>query len=138
LGFAFRRASREVSSVTRKGIPTEMICGACRSILISAADSEMQAAACSALASVIRFRGCGAVSSAPTTFPPCVRISSGTKPAPSSNFSRAGGFAASFASTKAVPTLGWPANGSSDVTVKMRTCASLAASRGGSTKVVSA
>src|SRR5664280_1505606 len=46
--------------------------------------------------------------------------------------------AARAASTKAVPTLGWPANGTSCFGVKMRTCASLAPSRGGSTKVVSA
>ena len=74
---------------------------------------------------VSRFSGCGAVSSAPTTRPCSIRISTGTSPAFSSNFSRAGGFAACVASTKAVPTLGWPANGISERTVKMRTCASL-------------
>ena len=71
------------------------------------------------------------------TRPFSVKISTGTKPAFSSNISRAGGFAANVASTKAVPTLGWPANGSSERTVKMRTLASLALSAGGSTKVVS-
>ena len=42
------------------------------------------------------------------------------------------------ASTKAVPTLGWPANGISALGVKMRTSAVCAGSLGGSTKVVSA
>src|SRR5438067_4184353 len=59
------------------------------------------------------------------------------RPAPSSNFSRGGDLADLVASTKAVPTLGWPANGISLVTVKIRTCASLPASRGGNTNVVS-
>ena len=102
-----------------------------------AADSERQAAACSTARCDIRFSGCGAVNSVLTTLPCSVTISTGTRPAPSSNSSRAGGFAASVASTKAVPTLGWPANGSSRFTVKMRTCASWAGSAGGSTKVVS-
>jgi hypothetical protein len=92
----------------------------------------------SAPTSLSRFSGCGAVSSAPITRPSAERISTGTKPAFSSNLSRAGAFAACIASTKAVPTLGWPANGISERTVKMRTCASLARSCGGSTKVVSA
>src|SRR5947208_2244835 len=81
--------------------------------------------------------GWGAVSSPPTTLPASCTISTATRPAPSSNFSLAGGLAALVASTKAVPTLGWPANGISLVTVKIRTCASLPASRGGNTKVVS-
>ena len=42
------------------------------------------------------------------------------------------------ASTKAVPTLGWPAKGISALGVKMRTWAVCAGSFGGSTKVVSA
>ena len=42
------------------------------------------------------------------------------------------------ASTKAVPTLGWPANGISSCGVKIRTSAVCAACFGGSTKVVSA
>ena len=56
----------------------------------------------------IRFSGCGAVNSVLTTLPCSVTISTGTRPAPSSNSSRTGGFAASVASTKAVPTLGGP------------------------------
>ena len=104
---------------------------------MSNADSERQAAACSALTTVDRRNGCGAVNSALTTLPPSLRISTGTSPAISSNSSLAGGFFARVASTKAVPTLGWPANGSSFRTVKMRTCALLALSAGGSTKVVS-
>ena len=104
---------------------------------MSEADSDRQAAACAASVRDIRSSSFGAVSSAPVT-PPCpVTISTGTSPAFSSNFSRAGGFAASVASTKAVPTLGWPAKGISRFTVKIRTCASFARSTGGSTKVVS-
>ena len=85
----------------------------------------------------VRRVDCGAVNSVLTTLPCSVTISTGTRPAPSSNRSRAGGSAASVASTKAVPTFGWPANGSSLFTVKMRTCASWAGSAGGNTKVVS-
>src|SRR5713101_8941542 len=132
-----RDALRRASSTTRNGSPTETICGVCRSVLISAAASEIQAAACSALNGVSFFRACGAVSSAPTTPPSSVRISTGTRPAFSSNFSRAGAFGACVASTKAVPTLGWPAKGISRFTVKIRTCALYVGSCGGNTKVVS-
>ena len=92
--------------------PTETICGACRSVadiggrqreagggLLGA---ELASAAAAAAARSVRRRR------------PCrrrCRISTGTRPAFSSNSSRAGGFAACVASTKAVPTLGWPANG---------------------------
>jgi hypothetical protein len=85
----------------------------------------------------VRCKACGAVSSAPITRPPSDRISTGTRPAFSSNRNRGGAFAAWLASTKAVPTLGWPANGISERTVKMRTWASLSLSCGGKTKVVS-
>ncbi|CUJ44856.1 Uncharacterised protein [Achromobacter sp. 2789STDY5608633] len=64
-----------------------------------------------------------------------------TRPASSSNTKRAGaGWPAAIisrASTTAVPTFGWPANGTSRSGVKMRTQAVCAASRAGSTKLVS-
>ena len=59
-----------------------MICGGCRSVLISLADSDRQAAACSAAKCDIRFSGCGAVNSVLTTLPCSVTISTGTSPAP--------------------------------------------------------
>jgi hypothetical protein len=95
------------------------------------------AAACLVSITAPFFRSCGAVNSDPTTSPCAVNISTGTRPAFSSNLSRAGAFVACRARTKAVPTLGWPAKGSSARTVKMRTLASLALSAGGRTKVVS-
>ena len=66
-----------------------------------------------------------------------------TRPAVSSNTSRSPVTGRPWqcparASTKAVPTLGWPANGISALGVKMRTRAVCAGSVGGSTKVDSA
>ncbi len=104
---------------------------------MSDADSERIAAASFASTTAPFDSGLGAANSEPSTLPCAVKISTGTRPAFSSNFSRAGVLAASVASTKAVPTLGWPAKGSSERTVKMRTLASFALSAGGSTKVVS-
>ncbi len=83
----------------------------------------------------------GEVSTAPTASPATRTISSPTRPIASSNTtaSPTGRPKASprRASTVAVPTLGWPANGSSIPGVKIRTRAVLAGSAGGMTKVVS-
>ncbi len=62
-----------------------------------------------------------------------------TGPTPSSNtISLRPDPDSAIASTHAVPTVGWPANGSSIFGVKMRSRQVWAASSGGSTKVVSA
>src|SRR6185312_13905205 len=86
---------------------------------------------------------CGAARRAPMTAEPCLSSSMRTRPAISSNtiVSPPSGRPwhwASCARTKAVPILGWPANGISARGVKMRTCAVCAAALGGRTNVVSA
>src|SRR6478735_1408905 len=73
---------------------------------MSAGASETQAAVSSGPNDVSFFSACGAVSSAPTGLPSFLRISTGTRPATSSNWKRGGGRLASVASTKAVPTFG--------------------------------
>ena len=83
----------------------------------------------------------GAVSSHSTGRPSRQRIATATGPAPSSNTTSVSapdvGTAPIAASTNAVPTFGWPANGISAPGVKMRTLRVCAGSSGGSTKVVS-
>ncbi len=82
--------------------------------------------------------GSGAVNSAPTTVPAgSRRMRTGTRPAFSSNWSSNVVSGIRDASTKAVPTLGCPANGTSLPGVKMRTRAVCDGSAGRQTNVVS-
>src|ERR1700734_3868854 len=87
--------------------------------------------------------GCGAASRAPTIAGPCFNSVMRTRPAISSNTSVSPAIDRpwhwpSRARTKAVPTLGWPANGISARGVKMRTWAVCSRFCGGRTKGVSA
>ena len=85
--------------------------------------------------------GCGAVSWAKTGLPPAARIVTGTGPAGSSKVMRvvspARSSAPSVASTSALPTVGWPANGTSCAGVKILSLRVWAGSSGGRTKTVS-
>ena len=140
-GLERRSASREPSSTTRKGRPTETTWGACTCITMSFGSSDRHAAATSGDTLVSRDKACGAHNSAPTTAPRSRSSFSGTRPADSSKTKIPCAAVAanrlSRASANAVPTFGCPAKGISVRGVKMRTLAVCEGLSGGRTNVVS-
>ena len=122
----------------KNGLPTDASTGRCAPATTSAGAIPASSATVSTGISGPSDRGCGAAMVAPVGSPAAFRSTrTSTSPAISSNRSTPSRSRPSCASTQPVPTLGWPAKGSSDLGVKMRTRAVLAGSSGGRTKVVS-
>ncbi len=118
-------AARSPSSATRNGSPTEATRGSCVRVTTSSGESDTAAATSAVSTDAPSERVSGAASSHQMAPPSRLAIVIGTSPAFSSKVTSrvrsSGPNSPARARAKAVPTLGWPANGTSVVGVKMRT-----------------